>query len=170
MACFRATAIVLAMLLFLSLAPLQWLALRRRWPLRLWLPVALGRTLAALLPLRAFVKHVPPPQGPRLIAANHVSWLDIVVLCSVEPVCFLAKLEVEAWPIVSAFARLQETVFVDRQRRRTIPAANAAMAQRMIAGRPVLLFPEGTTGDGSALLKFLSSHFAAARDVLATAS
>jgi lyso-ornithine lipid O-acyltransferase len=92
------------------------------------------------------------------------------VLCSVEPVCFLAKREVEAWPVVSAFARLQETVFVDRQRRRTIPAANAAMAQRMLAGRPMLLFPEGTTGDGSALRKFHSSHFAAARDLLAAAS
>jgi len=170
MACFRATAIVLAMLLFLSLAPLQWLALRRRWPLRLWLPVAFGRTLAALLRLEVVVDHVPPLQRPRLLAANHVSWLDILVLFRVEPVCFLAKREVEAWPVVSTFARLQETVFVDRQRRRTIPAANAAMAQRMLAGRPMLLFPEGTTGDGSALRKFHSSHFAAARDLLATAS
>src|ERR1700730_8245652 len=170
MACFRATAIVLAMLLFLSIAPLQWLAFGRRWPLRLWLPVAFGRTLAALIRLEVVVDRAPPPQGPRLIAANHVSWLDILVLFSVEPVCFLAKREVEAWPVVSAFARLQETVFVDRQRRRTIPAANVAMAQRMLAGRPVLLFPEGTTSDGSALSKFHTSHFAAARDLLATAS
>ncbi len=170
MAYLRAVLIVLTLLLFLSLAPLQWLALRRHWPLRLWLPVALGRTLAALLQLRIVAKPAPPQQGPRLIAANHVSWLDIVVLCSVEPVCFLAKREVEAWPVVSNFARLQETVFVDRQRRRTIPAANAAMARRMLAGRPVLLFPEGTTGDGSALHKFHSSHFAAVRDLLAMAS
>src|ERR1700731_3033704 len=160
MAYLRAVLIVLTLLLFLSLAPLQWLALRRRWPLRLWLPVALGRTLASLLPLRFFEKRAPPPQGPRLIVANHVSWLDIVVLCSIEPACFLAKREVEVWPVVSHFARLQETVFVDRQRWRTIPAANAAMARRMVAGRPVLLFPEGTTGDGSVLHKFHSSHFA----------
>src|SRR6202023_380497 len=170
MAYFRATAIVLAMLLFLSLVPLQWLALRRRWPRRLWLPLAFGRTVAVLLRLRIFVKHVPPPQEPRLIAANHVSWLDILALCSVEPVCFLAKQEVDAWPVASTLARLQETVFVARQRPRTIPAANAAKAQRMLAGRPVLLFPEGTTGDGSALRKFHSSHFAAARDLLAMAS
>jgi lyso-ornithine lipid O-acyltransferase len=170
MAYLRAILIVLALLLFLSLAPLQWLALRRRWPLRLWLPVALGKTLAALLRLDVVATSAAPPQGPRLIAANHVSWLDIVALCSVEPVCFLAKREVEAWPVVSAFARLQETVFADRQQRRTIPAANAAMAQRMLMGRPVLLFPEGTTGDGAAVGKFHSSHFAAARDLLATAS
>ncbi|MGC2351490.1 MAG: 1-acyl-sn-glycerol-3-phosphate acyltransferase, partial [Methylocella sp.] len=70
MAYFRASAIVLAVLLFLSLAPLQWLALRRRWPLRLWLPVAFGRTLAALVRLEVVVDRAPPPQGPRLIAAN----------------------------------------------------------------------------------------------------
>ena len=170
MAYLRAVLIVLTLLLFLSLAPLQWLSLRRRWPLRLWLPVALGQTLAALLRLEVVVDRAPPPPGPRLIAANHVSWLDILVFFRVESVCFLAKREVEAWPVVSTFARLQETVFIDRERRRTIPAANAAMARRMLAGRPMLLFPEGTTGDGSALHKFHSSHFAAARDLLATAS
>ena len=170
MAYLRMTAVVLALLLFLSLAPLQWLAPRRRWPLRLWLPIAFGRTLAALLRLRVFAKQVPPPQGPRLLAANHVSWLDVLALCSVEPVCFLARREVDTWPVASTFARLQETVFVDRQRRRTIPAANAAMAKRMLAGRPMLFFPEGTTSDGSVLHKFHSSHFAAARDLLASAS
>src|ERR1019366_707862 len=147
----RATALVLALLLFLGLAPLQWVALRRRWPLRLWLPVAFGRTLAALLRPDVCVECAPPPRGPRLIVANHVSWLDILALCSVEPVCFLAKREVGTWPVASTFVRLQETVFVDRERRRTIPGTNAAMAQRMLGGRPMLLFPEATTGDGSAL-------------------
>jgi lyso-ornithine lipid O-acyltransferase len=110
----RRRSVVLALLLFFCLAPLQWVALRRRWPLRLRLPVAFGRTLAALLRLDVFAGCVLPPRGPRLIAANHVSWLDILVLCSVEPVCFLAKREVGTWPVASTFARLQETVFVDR--------------------------------------------------------
>lgn len=170
MAYLRALALVFVVLVFLCLTPLQWVALRRRWPLRLWLPVAFSRTLAALLRLEVFAECAPMPQGPRLIVANHVSWLDILALCSVEPVCFLAKREVGAWPVASTFARLQETVFVDRQRRRTIPGSNAAMALRMFAGRPMLLFPEATTGDGSALRKFHSSHFAAARDLLSMAS
>src|SRR6202023_4426733 len=128
MAYFRATAIVLAMLLFLSLVPLQWLALRRRWPRRLWLPLAFGRTVAVLLRLRIFVKHVPPPQEPRLIAANHVSWLDILALCSVEPVCFLAKQEVDAWPVASTLARLQETLLVARPWRGRRPPAQPGHA------------------------------------------
>lgn len=170
MAYLRVTAIILALLLFLLVTPLQWIALRRHWPLRLWLPVAFSRTIIALLRLRVYADRDPPPEGPRLLAANHLSWLDILALCSVEPVCFLAKREIETWPVASTFARLQETVFVDRQRRRTIPGANAAIAQRMLAGRPMLLFPEGTTSDGLALRKFHSSHFAAARDLLARAS
>ncbi len=170
MAYLRVTAIIFALLLFLLAAPLQWIALRRSWPLRLWLPVAFSRTIIALLRLRVHAERSPQPEGPRLLAANHVSWLDILALCSVEPVCFLAKREVGGWPIASTFARLQETVFVDRQRRRSIPGANATIARRLLAGRPTLLFPEGTTGDGMALRKFHSSHFAAARDLLAMAN
>ena len=170
MAYLRATALVIALLFFLCLAPLQWVALRRHWPLRLWLPVAFSRTLAGLLRLEVIAQCAQPPKGPRLIVSNHVSWLDILALCSVEPACFLAKREIGNWPVASTFARLQETVFVDRERRRTIPATNAAMAERMLAGRPMLLFPEATTTDGSALRKFHSSHFAAARDLLAKTS
>ncbi|HUZ90864.1 MAG TPA: lysophospholipid acyltransferase family protein, partial [Methylocella sp.] len=121
---------------------------------------------AALLRLDVCTQSATQPEGPRLIVANHLSWLDIVAVCCVEPVCFLAKREIGSWPVASTFARLQETVFVDRQRRRSIPGANAAMAQRMLAGRPMLLFPEATTSDGSALRKFHSSHLAAARDLL----
>lgn len=166
----RATALLLAVLLFLCVTPLQWVALRRRWPLRLWLPVLFGRTLAGVLRLKVVTARAPLPEGPRLLVANHLSWLDILAVCCIEPVCFLAKREIGSWPIASSFARLQETVFVDRERRRSIPGANSAMAHRMLSGRPMLLFPEATTGDGSALRKFHSSHFAAARDLLVKAS
>ncbi|WOJ90949.1 lysophospholipid acyltransferase family protein [Methylocapsa polymorpha] len=170
MAYLRVTMIGLALIFFLLVAaPLQWVALRRGWPLRLWIPILFGRTLASLLQIKVIAEGRSAPGGPRLLAANHVSWIDILALCSVEPICFLAKKEVGSWPVISAFAQLQETVFVDRKKRKTIPGANSAMAQRMLAGRCALLFPEGTTGDGLTLRKFHSSHFAAARDLLAKA-
>src|SRR5450631_2407130 len=106
MAYLRVTAILLALLLFLFLVPLQWIAVRGRWPLRMWFPVALSRALATLLRLRVYAEYIPPPDGPRLLAANHVSWLDILAICSIEPVCFLAKREVGAWPVAATFARL----------------------------------------------------------------
>jgi 1-acyl-sn-glycerol-3-phosphate acyltransferase len=55
---------------------------------------------------------------PVLLVSNHTSWLDIPVLSAVAPVSFVAKKEVGSWPFVSALARLQRTVFVDRTRRR----------------------------------------------------
>jgi 1-acyl-sn-glycerol-3-phosphate acyltransferase len=170
MAYLRVIAICLALLVLLIVAvPVQWTAVRLGWPSRRLLPIACCRVLSRLLQLKVQAHGAPLRGGARLFAANHVSWLDILALCSVEPVCFLAKKEVGSWPIVSAFVRLQETVLIDRKRRRAIPGANAAMAQRMLAGRGMLLFPEGTTGDGLSLAKFKSSHFASARDFLAQA-
>jgi 1-acyl-sn-glycerol-3-phosphate acyltransferase len=171
MAVLRLFMIGLTLLLFFGVAvPLQWIALRLRWPGRASIPVVLCRILIRLLRVRLRVEGAPAPDQPRLVAANHISWIDILVLTSVEPLCFLAKREVGAWPFVGSFARLQGTVFVDRARRRSIPAANSAMAERMLDSRSVLLFPEGTTGYGLFLRKFHSSHFAAARDLLARAA
>ncbi|MEJ0096433.1 MAG: lysophospholipid acyltransferase family protein [Methylocella sp.] len=170
MAYLRVLAIGLALIFFLCVViPFQWIALRLRWPIRVWIPVALCRVLTRLLQLKILSQGAAETNQPRLLAANHISWIDILALSSVQPICFLAKREVLDWPIVGSFARLQETVFVDRKRRRSIIGVNAMMAQRMLEGRCALLFPEGTTGDGLSLRKFHSSHFAAARDLLVKA-
>ncbi len=167
----RIIAICIALPVLLIVAvPLQWTALRFGWPSQRLVPLACCRILARLLRLKVTMHGTPIRSGARLLAANHVSWLDILALNSVEPVCFLAKKEVASWPVVSTFVKLQETVLIDRQRRRAIPGANAAMAQRMLKGRGMLLFPEGTTGDGLSLKRFKSSHFASARDLLAEAT
>jgi 1-acyl-sn-glycerol-3-phosphate acyltransferase len=101
-------------------------------------------------------------EGSRLIVANHVSWLDIPILGTVEPMTFLAKKEIGQPFLGRQLANLQGVVYVDRQRRRSIPKVNADMAAAMRAGEPVVLFAEATTGDGIRLLRFRSSHFQAA--------
>lgn len=130
-------------------------------------PASLGppfcRYLLRLLRLQVVVAGAPGP-GPRVLAANHVSWLDVLVLNSREPLCCLAKREVGTWPVVSAIAAAHGTVYVDRTRRRSIPAANRALASRLCQGRSVLLFPEGTTHDGRRRGRFLTSHLACLRD------
>ncbi|WP_148213058.1 lysophospholipid acyltransferase family protein [Methylocella silvestris] len=125
------------------------------------------RVLIRVLRVKISVSGAAHSSRPLLLAANHVSWIDVLALGSLSGFSFLAKREVGSWPLIGAIARQQGTVFVDRKRRRSIPAANAAMAERMLEGRRVLLFPEGTTGDGRALGVFRSSHFASARDLLA---
>ena len=83
-----------------------------------------------------------------MIVANHVSWSDILALASRETPCFVAKSEVAGWPLLGAFARVQDTIFVRRDSRADVPRVNAAMAGKMMAGEDVLLFGEGTSSDG----------------------
>lgn len=126
-------------------------------------PVMFHHLLCAILRVRVRRLGAPSAAGPRLIVSNHVSWLDIPILGSLEPMTFLAKKEIGGPFLGRQVANLQGVVYVDRQRKRTIPNVNADMAAAMSAGEPVVLFAEATTGDGVRLLKFRSSHFEAAR-------
>lgn len=94
-----------------------------------------------------------------LIVANHVSYLDIVALSSVVGCAFVAKKEVASWPLFGLYARLGATIFVDRERRGAVADVAEQMQTLLDAGIPVVLFPEGTSSDGSAVLPFRSSLF-----------
>ena len=169
MATLRALLILTTLLFFFFVVtPFQIIAVRLNLPVAAFGQIALCRALLFLLRVRVDCIGQPSGERPRLLVANHVSWIDILVFGAIEPVCFLAKREVSAWPIIASFAKAQRTVFVDRKRRRSIPGANRAMAARMSEKRSVILFPEGTTCDGTALGKFHSSHVASARDLLAS--
>jgi len=126
-------------------------------------PVWFQRLLCAGLGVSVRPHGAVAAERPLLIVANHVSWLDIPVLGSLAPMSFLAKKEVGDHPLGRALVALQGVVYVDRERRRFIPAVNARMAETMRAGSPVVLFAEATTGDGARLLRFRSSHFEAIR-------
>jgi 1-acyl-sn-glycerol-3-phosphate acyltransferase len=126
-------------------------------------PVMFHRLLCAMLRVDVRRLGEPSAQGPTLIVSNHVSWLDIPILGSLEPMSFLAKKEIGGPLLGRQVANLQGVVYVDRQRRRSIPRVNADMAARMRSGEPVVLFAEATTSDGVRLLRFRSSHFQAAR-------
>jgi 1-acyl-sn-glycerol-3-phosphate acyltransferase len=84
------------------------------------------------------------------------------VLSSVAPVSFVAKSEVAGWPFFGSLARLQRTVFVDRGRRHAAGGSRDHMRERLRNGDMVVLFAEGTSGDGRSVLPFKSSLFAAA--------
>lgn len=104
-----------------------------------------------------------PATGPRpvVFVSNHSSWLDVPVLGGRIEACFVSKDEVARWPLVSTVARLGRTVFVSRQRGAT-GRERDMMRGRLGAGDNLLLFPEGTTSDGSRVLPFRSSFFAIA--------
>ena len=157
-----AFGLLAAGLFLLLLGPPRAFALSRGWRLGRGAAPWFQRLACAALGVEVRV-HGRPAAGRRLIVANHVSWLDIVALGSVEPMIFLAKKEVGAPALGGRLARLQGIIFVDRGRRRCIPSVNAEMARVMGAGEPVVLFAEATTGDGNRILPFRSSHFEAVR-------
>jgi 1-acyl-sn-glycerol-3-phosphate acyltransferase len=98
---------------------------------------------------------------PVLFVSNHSSWVDVPVLGGVLDGCFVAKGEVAGWPLVSTIARLGRSVFITRQRGATIRELDD-MRARLRAGDNLILFPEGTSSDGSRVLPFRSSFFAVA--------
>jgi 1-acyl-sn-glycerol-3-phosphate acyltransferase len=92
-------------------------------------------------------------------ASNHSSWLDVAVLGGRLDACFIAKSEIARWPVVSLIARLGRTVFITRQRG-AAGRERDAMRSRLADGDDLILFPEGTTSDGSRVLPFRSAFFA----------
>ena len=95
---------------------------------------------------------------PVVFAANHTGWLDVLVLGGSLEACFIAKAEVGRWPVVSTVARLGRTVFVSRRARDT-GRERDEMRGRLAAGDNLVLFPEGTSNDGSRVLPFRSAFF-----------
>ncbi|MDF2617871.1 MAG: phospholipid/glycerol acyltransferase [Xanthobacteraceae bacterium] len=143
--------------------PLQWASVKLKLPTRRTIPVLYHRLVLALVGVRVTVVGAPSPARPLLIVSNHVSWLDIPVLGSRLPLCFVAKSEVAGWPGVGLLAKLQRTIFVDRASRSATGKVAGEMAERMNGGDPVVLFAEGTSSDGNRVLPFRSALVGAAR-------
>lgn len=100
---------------------------------------------------------VPPQHG--LLVSNHLSYLDILIYAASAPCVFVSKVEVRSWPLIGLAASCCGTVFIDRSSKASAAAAAEQMKSLLAEGVPVLLFPEGTSTDGSAVLKFHSTLF-----------
>lgn len=133
-----------------------------------------ARTLAMLGVELVMQGHFPSADEPMLVVANHVSWLDIAALHAVLPQArFVAKSEVGAWPLVGGLCRGVRTLFIERDRKRDAMRVVNDITTALCQGDTVALFPEGTTGDGHALLPFhanlLQAASASGRPVLPVA-
>lgn len=154
----RQARAIAALAVVLVLA-LPWVAARPP-ALRRVIAVAAWTVLLRGFGLRIRCRGVRPPRSA-LIVANHVSWADIAVLARLCDAGFIAKADVADWPVIGTLARQLGCLFIRRDSR----VAVQSMVTRMNDHAPdtgLILFPEGTTGDGSALLPFRSSLFAAA--------
>ena len=96
----------------------------------------------------------PPNHG--LVVSNHLSYLDVIVLAAAMPCFFVAKSEIVHWPLFGAAARAAGTIFLVRASRADAITVAAEIERRLGLPVPVLLFPEGTSTDGSRVLRFHS--------------
>ncbi len=154
--------LTLYLLLTVSLMPAQWLAIRTSRRAAVAIPLFYHRWCLAILGLRVERHGERSPVQPTLYIINHCSYLDIGVLGSLIGGCFVAKAEVAGWPLFGWLAKLQRTVFVDRQRRAGTAGQRDEIAGRLEDGDSLILFPEGTSSDGNRILPFKSALFSVA--------
>jgi 1-acyl-sn-glycerol-3-phosphate acyltransferase len=153
----RAVALVFA--LSISLVRLGMLRLRGPITLEsraLWIQ-ATAHIVMSSLGIRMRITGQPPTHG--LVVANHLSHLDIAILAATVPCSMVAKAEVGRWPVFGMMARASGALFVDRASRSSALAVTEQVAERLKGPRPVLFFPEGTSTDGSQVLRFHSRLF-----------
>lgn len=103
-----------------------------------------------------------PKGGPLLVVANHVSWLDIVVINAVRPARFVSKSDVKDWPLLGELITAAGTLFIERENRRDAMRVVHRMVDSLRQGDVVAVFPEGTTGSGQVLLPFHANLLQAA--------
>lgn len=148
----RAVALAFA----LALCVLRYWLARMHGPLTLerralWLQSAC-RLILASLGIHYFVEGQPPERG--VVVANHLSYLDIVILSAAMPCFFVAKAEIRNWPFFGKAARVGGTLFIDRSSLASAEKVASLIAKRLELPVPVLFFPEGTSTDGTSLLPF----------------
>lgn len=101
---------------------------------------------------------IPTSETSRaMLAANHVSWLDVYSINSVCPARFVAKSEIRGWPLLGWLSRNAGTLFIERSKRSDTARINEHIAEALTIGDRVAVFPEGTTSDGTVLRHFHAS-------------
>ncbi|HEX7971515.1 MAG TPA: 1-acyl-sn-glycerol-3-phosphate acyltransferase, partial [Thiobacillus sp.] len=139
--------VILAGLLFPLLSPAQ-----RDRRIMAW-----ARRLVGVLGVRLHATAPSGLPGGALLVCNHVSWLDIYLIFAVRRVHFVSKAEVRNWPVAGWLAQKSGTLFIERGRRADTARVNADMRALLQGGAWVAVFPEGTTGDGLTLRRFMPS-------------
>lgn len=123
---------------------------------------AWARDMLGVLGIELRLKGSPPARGPVLLVANHISWLDILVMHAARHCRFVSKADVKRWPLIGTLATGGGTLYIERESRRDAMRVVHRMAQALRAGEILAVFPEGTTSDGRTILPFHANLLQAA--------
>lgn len=146
-----------------ALIPLQWLiGLFTKGPALYAIPLFYHRLCCRLFGIRLIVEGdiARSDDGRRIVfAGNHISYLDITALGSLIPASFVAKKDVARWPLFGTLAKLQNTYFISRARADAVQEREAFARRLRDNPAPLIIFPEGTSSNGSGVLPFKSMMF-----------
>lgn len=127
---------------------------QRNWIISFW-----SRRLLAAMNVQVHIHGTPPSPDLAgiMFVGNHISWLDIHVLNSIRAVRFIAKAEIRSWPIFGWLAKRANTLFIEREQKKDAMRVVETASSSLKKGDCLCFFPEGTTTDGTELLKFKGS-------------
>ena len=148
--------VVLGFLALLLISPLRTSNIKKK-VINYW-----SKILLSLVRLRVTCRGAinELPAYPFIVVANHISWLDIFVLLSVLPVSFIAKIEIKKWFVLGNLVEMAGTIFIDRNRRKSIrEVANKITQKSLDHKKSYAFFPEGKTSPGKTIQKFHSGLF-----------
>jgi 1-acyl-sn-glycerol-3-phosphate acyltransferase len=129
---------------------------RARWAVRNFIFSGWSKAAAAILRIRV-TSQGTPPRGGFFLVSNHLSYLDIAMYATLVDAVFVAKSDVAHWPLIGWMCRSMGTIFVVRERRQDVARVGEQIEQTLNEGHGVLLFPEGTSTRGAAVLPFKPS-------------
>lgn len=156
----RTIAIILMSLLsYFALLLGRLVTLRRPLTRAAWCSRVLAFWASAVLWLIGMRREVigAPPQKPGMFVANHLSYTDIILIAATMRTAFVAKSEVRHWPVIGHVVAMAGTIFVNRERHRSLLGANDAIAETLDSGTSVAVFAEGSSTDGQSVLPFRPS-------------
>ncbi len=146
------------MLLIICLLPFQIFFISVKSKLRYLLPKTFHKKLLSILGVHLNVQGEPANRKPLFFVGNHISYLDIVILGSVYPICFIAKEEIRKWFLFGFLAKLQNSIFINRKNFKTLETIKK-INKEIGKSFAIVLFPEGTTSNGKDILDFKTSLF-----------
>ncbi len=145
----------------LSMLPFQYFFRLIKHPYAQRFPRFFHRGVCRVLGIHVKTRGQMSKNAPTLYVCNHISYFDIIIMGSLFQGRFVSKAEVGNWPVFGTLARLQNTIFVDRQVRSTANQRDS-ITQALDEKTNLILFPEGTSSDGNKVLPFKSALFSVA--------
>ena len=150
--------VFLLFLIILALAPIQFILVKIKLKYRIYIPIIFHKILLKILGVKVKLIGQKTSIRPLILAGNHTSYIDIIILGSIMPICFIAKQEIKSWFLFGFLAKMQNTIFIKRKNFKTLENIKS-INNDLDSNSAVVLFPEGTTNSGKKILNFKSSLF-----------